>query len=66
MAKSVEEKAAAKAAKGEEKAAATKAVVLSSTGGHIRTYDVDTHGEDFAELAQEFVGHMPGATVQLL
>jgi hypothetical protein len=46
-------------------ATATKAVVMAEAGGHIRTYDVDTHGEDFHDLAKEFVAHTPGATIVL-
>lgn len=34
---------------------ATKAHVHASTGGHIRTYDDETHGPEFHELAKEYV-----------
>lgn len=60
------EKAAAKAAKDAEKAAAkagTFAAVHSATGGHIRTYTLDVHGDGFADLAGEFAAHTPGSTV---
>jgi hypothetical protein len=63
------EKAAAKAAKDAEKAAAkadaTSASVLSSTGGLIRTYSQEVHGDEFADLAKEFSEHTPGSTIQL-
>lgn len=49
------------------KSDATSAAVYSKTGGHIRTYDLDTHGENFHELAKEFVAQdkNEGATIQL-
>ncbi len=64
------EKAAAKAAKDAEKAAAkadaTSAVVNSKDGQHIRTYSLEQHGEDFADLAKEFSAHTVGSTVSLV
>jgi hypothetical protein len=67
MVSTPDEKAAAKAAKDAEKAAAkadvTSAAVHSATGGHIRSYTLADHGENFAELAKEFSDHTPGSTV---
>ena len=70
MAQTSEEKAAAKAAKDAEKAAAkadaTSAQVLNEHGAHIRTYSLEQHGENFEDLANEFSGHTPKSTVQLV
>ena len=57
MAKTDAEKAAAKAAKDAEKAAAkaAKGSVVVSWGGGERTFSREVHGEDFADLAQQFV-----------
>lgn len=41
----------------------TSASVIASTGGLIRTYDVETHGPKFAELAKEFSEHTLGSTI---
>lgn len=59
--------AAAPAEKAADKAAskATKAEVFSKDGGLIRTYDVETHGKDFAKNAQELSDHTVGSTVKL-
>lgn len=61
MAKAAEEKKATKA----EKVKATTAEVSSSTGALIRTYTLADHGENFEELAAEFVSHTPGTVVSV-
>lgn len=44
---------------------ATSASVMSATGGHVRTYTKEVHGDAFADLAKEFSDHTPGSSVQL-
>lgn len=67
-AKEVADKEAADKAAADKDAAAANAksaVVYSKNGGHIRTYDSETHGENFAELAKEFSDHTDGSRVEL-
>lgn len=42
----------------------TSASVYNMHGQLIRTYDLETHGDTFAELAQEFAAHTPGSEVR--
>lgn len=44
---------------------ATKATVYAHNGGLVRTYTLDVHGEQFADLAKEMSDHTPGSRVEL-
>ena len=48
-----------------EKSSHTTAHIFASSGGKIRTYDAATHGENFHDLAKQFVAHTPGARIEL-
>lgn len=65
MAKSAEEKAAAKAAKDAEKAAAKAAedTAVVSWRGNTREYSREVHGDNFYELAEQFAAKVEGEVV---
>lgn len=49
-----------------KKSAPTSAVVTSKDGGHIRTYTLELHGKDFADLAKQMADQHEGATITLM